>query len=232
MKCIFILLLVIPAAFGQTGTASIAGTVLDAKTLKPIPAALVMAVRSDLPPLSRNTRSGGDGAFQIQGLPPGEYSLCVQAPDDRYLEPGQWSGSPTAITLVSGQAAGGVSLRVTAASVVNIQVRDAQKVLSQMTRDGNRPELTLGVWGPNGLYYPAHVSGGASAAGALPGGFAYRIAVPRDTALKLSIASRDLKLGDALGAALPGNTSEQAFQHVTGDPNPKSSAFTVLGLLP
>ncbi len=86
--------------------------------------------------------------------------------------------------------------------------------------------------GPNGLYYPAHGSDSPSAAANPYSGIAYQIAVPRDTALKFYIASRDLKLGDAVGAALPGNASQQTFQHATGDPNPKSFAFTVLGLLP
>ncbi|MBI1898166.1 MAG: carboxypeptidase regulatory-like domain-containing protein [Acidobacteria bacterium] len=234
MKEIFLLLLVMPAAVGQTGTGRIAGTVLDAKTQKPVPAALVTAIRSGLPPLTRHTKSGGDGAFAIQGLAAGNYSLCVQAQGDGYLDPCQWSGRPSTVALVSGQAAAGVSLRLTAASVVNIEVRDAQKLLSQMTRDGRRPELSVGVWGPNGLYYPARAWGGPStgAPGDLYSGIAYRIAVPRDTALTLYIASRDLKLGDAFGAALPGSTSRQTFQHASSDLNPKSFAFTVLGLLP
>jgi hypothetical protein len=53
-----------------------------------------------------------------------------------------------------------------------------------------------------------------------------------DTALNFYIASHDLKLGDATGLALPANASQQAFQHATGDPNPKSFSFSVLGLLP
>ena len=56
--------------------------------------------------------------------------------------------------------------------------------------------------------------------------------MPFDTALNFYIASHDLKLADSTGAALPGNASQQAFQHATGDPNPKSFVFTVLALLP
>jgi hypothetical protein len=237
MKCIlvFILLLPLPAAIGQTGTASISGAVLDAKTQKAVPAALVMAIQSGLPPFSKNTKSGGDGAFQIEGLPAGQYSLCVQAPGDAYLDPCQWNGASAAVTLVSGQTAAGLSLRVTAASVVIIQVQDALRALSQKTQDGRRPDLTVGVWGPKGLYYPARIAA-SPAAGASPqaavNSYVYQIAVPRDTALKLYIASKDLKLGDAAGALLPGNASQQAFQHTTGDLNPKSFAFTVLGPLP
>jgi hypothetical protein len=239
MKSILILLLAVPAAFGQTErqaeSASIAGTVLDAKTQKPVPAALVMAVSTGLPPFSKTTKSGGDGAFQMQGLAAGKYSLCVQAPGDQYLDPCQWNGSPTTVTVVSGKAAAGVSLRLTAASVLTIQVKDAQKVLSQKTKDGRRPDLTLGVWGPNGLYYPARTLAAPDTAVSPQGegsSYSYKVAVPRDTALKVYIASRDLKLGDGDGATLPANASQQAFQHATGDNNPKSFAFTVLGLLP
>jgi hypothetical protein len=118
---------------------------------------------------------------------------------------------------------------------LNIQVQDAQKVLSQLTKDGRRPDLTLGVWGPKGQYYPAHASGSPAASPDPQGGttsYSYRLAVPRDTALNFYIASHDLKLGDATGLALPTNASQQAFQHATGDPSPKSFSFSVLGLLP
>jgi hypothetical protein len=230
MKCILILLLAVPVAMGQTGTASIAGTILDAQTLKPVPAALVLAVKSGAPPFARNTRSGGDGAFQVQGLVPGTYSLCVQSQGIEYLDPCQWNGNPTTVTLVSGQAAA-VSLRVIAASVLNIQVTDAQQVLSRTTRDGRRPELSVGVFGPNGLYYPARASGSPAGPGSLQSGVVFQIGIPRDRALKLYVASRDLMLGDAGGAALAGNASQQTFQHSTGDLNPRSFAFTVLGLL-
>jgi hypothetical protein len=234
MKYFLALLVAVQAAPAQTGTAGIAGTVLDANTLKPVPAALVMAVPGGAPPLGRNTKSGGDGAFQVQGLTAGTFTLCVQA-GDGYLDPCQWNGSPVTVTLAAGQAATGISVRLTAASVVTIRVQDAQNVLAQKTKDGRRPELTLGVWGPRGLYYPVRpVDGSSSIGGQQPGvnGYSYQIGVPRDIALKLQISSRDLKLGDALGAALAGNSSQQAFQQVTGDASPKSFAFTVLGLLP
>jgi Carboxypeptidase regulatory-like domain len=170
VKYILILLLAVPAAIGQTGTASISGTVLDVKTQKPVPAAWVIASRAGAPPFTRNTKSGGDGAFRIQGLTAGNYSLCVQAAGDQYLDPCQWNGSPTTVTLTSAQNAAGISLKLAAASVLNVQVQDAQKILSQMTKDGRRPDLTLGVWGPKGLYYPAHASGSPAAAANLQGG--------------------------------------------------------------
>jgi hypothetical protein len=235
MRLLLLLSLAVGVASGQTGTAGIQGTLLDAKTLKPISAAWVIANRAGTPPLAKHTKSGGDGAFLIQGLSAGSYSICVQGTNDQYLDPCQWNGSPTAVTLASGQNATGITVKLTAASILNIQVQDVQKVLSQATKDGRRSDLTVGVWGPKGMYYPAHGLGSPVAAGNLPSGtptYTYRLAVPRDTALSVTIASHDLKLGDASGVALPANASQQAFQHATGDLNPKSFSFSILGLLP
>jgi hypothetical protein len=238
VKYLSVLLLAAQAAIAQIGGASIQGTVLDAKTQKAIPAAWVIAIRAGVPPFTRNTKSGGDGAFQIQGLGPGSYSLCVQAESDQFLNPCQWNGNPATVTLTATQTVSGILLRLTPASLLTVQVQDPQKALSQQTKDGRRPDLSVGVWGPQGMYYPAHPADSSPspiAAGGLPGGirnYTYQLAVPRDTALKVQIASHDLKLGDGAGLALPANTSQQAFQHATGDPNPKSFAFTVLGVLP
>jgi hypothetical protein len=238
MKYIVVLLLMVHAALaqtGKTGAASISGAVLDAKTLKPVSAALVIASRAGAPPFTRNTKTGGDGAFQIQGLAAGNYLVCVQVAGDQYLDPCQWNGAPAAVTLTSTQAATGIKIALTTASVLNIQVLDAQKSMSQLTKDGRRPDLRVGVWGPRGIYYPARaVSGPTGAAGpqASVSTYSYRLGVPRDTALNFYIASHDLKLGDANSVALPANAGQQAFQHATGDSNPKSFTFSVLGFLP
>jgi hypothetical protein len=227
--------LALGVASGQTGTAGIQGTLLDAKTLKPISAAWVIANRVGAPPLAKHTKSGGDGAFLIQGLSAGSYSICVQGTNDQYLDPCQWNGSPTTVNVAAGQSATGITVKLTAASVLNIQVQDAQNVLGQPTKDGRRPDLTVGVWGPKGMYYAAHGPSVPLTAGSLRGTtptYTYRLAVPRDAALSVYVASHDLKLGDASGVALPANASQQAFQHATGDLNPKSFSFSVLGLLP
>ncbi len=127
-------------------------------------------------------------------------------------------------------------MKLTAASILNVQIQDAQKVLTQLTKDGRRPDLAIGVWGPKGLYYPVHASGSGPAASAnlksaIPS-YSYRLSVPLDTTLSFHIASHDLILGDATGLPLPANASQQAFLHATGDLNPKSFSFSILGLLP
>ncbi|HPT26874.1 MAG TPA: carboxypeptidase-like regulatory domain-containing protein [Bryobacteraceae bacterium] len=238
MKSLLVFLLSVHIALAQTetaGSAGISGTVVDGKTLKPVPAALVIASRAGAPSFTRNTKSGADGAYQIQGLTPGNYLVCVQASGDQYLNPCEWNGSPSGITLISGQAATGIKIAITPASALNVQVDDAQEALSQLTKNGRRPDLSVGVWGPTGMYYPARAVSSPTTT-AVPQAsistYRYQLAVPRDTALNFYIASHDLKLGDANGVALPANASQQAFQHATGDANPKSFTFTVLGKLP
>jgi hypothetical protein len=229
-------------------TASIQGNAIDAKTSKPVPAAWIFANRTTAPPVSKRVKSDGDGSFQIQGLTAGTYSICVQA-GEQYLDPCQWGAVPTNVTISAGQGMAGVSVRLAAASALTIQVADPAKVLDQLTTDRRHADLNLGVWGPHGVYYPAHRASVSptlpAAATADPGTapslallsptpavatYTYRLAVPFDTALNFSITSHDLKLADAGGVALPANASLQAFRHTTGDAKPKTFAFSVLGL--
>ncbi len=219
----------------SASSASIHGTVIDAKTLKPVPAAVITASRTAPPSSAKRTRSGGDGSFLIQGLPAGAYSLCVQVQGDGYLDPCSWGGAPSPVNLTASQAASGISLHLTPASTLSVALSDSQGLLAQATADGRSPELKVGVWGQHGVYYPVHLAGGQPAAHLIAGAVSsrtYVLAVPFDTALQFYIASRDLKIGNAAGAALPANAALQAFQHVTGVSNPTSFAFSILGKLP
>jgi hypothetical protein len=238
MKYVFLLLLIAHAVLAQTKPAEkagIRGTVVDAKTQDPIPGAVVTASRTGVPPFMKSTKTGGDGAFEIQGLTTGDYLVCVLTAGEQYLNPCEWDGVAYGITLSSTQVSAGIKIELTPASVLSVQVKDATKALAQLTKEGRRADLTIGVWGPKGLYRPARaVNATADAPG--PQGsspiVAYWLAVPRDTALSLYIASRDFKLGDANGVALPDNASQQAFRHASGDAKPRSFTFTVIGKLP
>ena len=184
MKYFLILSLAMHVAMAQlvaTPSASIAGTLMDGKTLKPVPAALVIADRASAPPFTRNTKSGADGAFQIQGLVPGNYSICVQATNEQYLDPCLWGTNPVGVSLIAGQASTGISMKLTAASVLTVQVNDGQKVLKQLTKDGRRPDLSVGVWAPRGLYHPARAESSAAPVVGTQSATTYRLAVPRDT---------------------------------------------------
>ena len=212
----------------QTATGSIQGAVTDARSSKPIGGAFVTAIRSGLPPQSQSAQTGADGSYQLQGLAAGAYSLCVQVPGDGYLDPCHFGAATPSTTLMAGQQAAGISLKIKAASILKVRLNDAGSLLTQKTKDGHEPDLLIGVFGPGPqrTFYPAHQVGRDKT------GSDYRVAVPLDTPMTLSIASSSLKLADAAGTALPNNASQEGFQHATGEPNPKSFVFTVTGVEP
>lgn len=216
------------AATAQTGTGAIQGTVADASSNKPIAGAFVIAIRSGLPPVSQTAQSGADGSYQLQSLPAGAYSLCVQVPGDGYLDPCQFGGTAQLITLSAGQQSTGNVTKLKGASILKVRLNDSAGFLAQTTKDGHEPDLLIGVFstGPQRTFYPAHLAGRDKA------GSDYQVAVPVDTALVLSVASSSVKLADANGAAIPNNASQQGFQHATGDTNPPSFVFTVTGVNP
>lgn len=238
MKFIPALVLAASAAIGQVSTASIAGRVIDAKTQKPIPAAFVSAIRANAPPFSRTTKTGGDGAFRIEELPAGNYSLCVQVPGDAWLDPCQWDGNPVRLAMAPGKTAPGILIKLITGSILTVQVKDNQNKIREKTKRGTQPDLAIGVWGPRGFYYPAQPQGTPGTVESLQGAdkedivYIWKLAIPRDTPLKLHVSSRELRLGDKSGTALAGNGSQQVFQHSTANPNPPGFAFTVLGLTP
>src|SRR5437588_8740271 len=94
------------ALMAQSGPAgSIEGTVTDTSN-RAIAGAFVTAMRQGLPPMSQIAKSGPGGAFQVQGLPAGTYSMCVQLTGDGYLNPFHWtaavsSATPSTLSVVS-----------------------------------------------------------------------------------------------------------------------------------
>jgi hypothetical protein len=218
------------AAFGQAGTATISGVVTEGAAGRPVPAAYVIAVA--VAGGGRGvSKTGGGGEFEIRGLAAGTYSLCVQAQEQSHVDPCAWGGAPVQVTVSEGEKAAGAMVKVAAAAMVRVLVRDEGNLLDQKDAAGRRPELSVGVWGPQGLYYPAAERGRSGTAASLNGGAVYWLGVPRDMTLKLRVSSLDLKLGDAHGKPLAGNTSESAFRQAAGDASQKSFEFTVLGRL-
>jgi len=222
------------AVGAQTGGGSIQGTVVDATTNKPIAGAFVTTIHSGLPPVSQTSKSTTTGVFQLQNLPAGTYSLCVQIPGGGYLNPCDWrNDAPTvaagsgalSVALAAGQNSSGNLVKVQPGSAVQVRLQDTGQLLSQTSKAGYNPDLALGVFGPRGLFYPAHATGKDSS------GTTFQLTIPFNTAVTFHISSKALKLGDASAVALPGNASEQVFQQ-SASATAKNFVFSVLGLNP
>jgi hypothetical protein len=205
------------AAFGQI-PGSIAGITADSVTGKPLAGVFVTAVRSGLPPLARHATSDITGIYLLPDLPAGTYTVCAHYPGDGYLDPCAWSSIPQTINLAAGQVLAEKTIKLIPGSVVQVRINDPGQLLSTSAAD-----LALGVRGSRNIFYPAHMAVTDS------GGASYQLTIPLDTLVSLEISSGHLKLGDAAGSALPGNSLRQKFQHKTGDANPQAFTFAVTG---
>ena len=212
----------IPSA--AQSTAILQGSVVEAATGKPIPAALVIATRTTLPPFRQTVQSNSDGNFQISNLPAGAYSLCARFASDGYLDSCEWGQSAPSVAAVAGQTSSAIVIRVVKASVLKVHIQDSNQLLFQKTSAGAVPDLTIGVFGPHSIFYSTRLDSRAVTSAD------YHINIPFDTPLSLSVMSQALQLADATGAALPRTGIQVPFQHATGNPNPPSFSYTVLGL--
>lgn len=229
-----ILILSVSGAFAQNpapsassaASASIAGTTVDSATGKPVGAVIVTAVRGGLPPLSAHATSDNKGNYAITGLAAGSYTVCARSIGDGYLDPCQWSSIPATISLAEGQALTASTIKMIPGSIAQVRVNDPGQLLNTKTAAGAVADISIGVWGAKGLFYPAHLSSKDSA------GASYQLTVPRDTLIALHIISRHLKLTDSTGTALPQNFLQQKFQSKSADANPPSFTFSVAALIP
>jgi hypothetical protein len=214
------------AAAPDPNTASIQGRVTARDTGKPLSDALIIARAMPEYSTRQTAKSAADGSFRLQNLPGGSYAICVKPADDGYLDPCEWTPAAVSIAVATGQQLSGNALAVASGSVVKIRIEDSSQLLFQKTKTGFLPDLLVGVFGPNGLFYPAHVVNRDIR------GLSLQLTIPFDTPLALSIASRALKLADTSGPALPGTGAQTVFQHGRADPSPPTFSYTVTGIVP
>jgi hypothetical protein len=219
----------------STSPGSIQGKVTDDQST-PIAGALVTITRTFATPkdvttpYSQSVKTASDGSFLAQGLPPGSYSYCAQAPGDGYLNGCHWSVPMPSVTLSAGQKLR-AAIRVDKGSILKVRVQDPGHVALNHSHDKKNPPILMQVRDGRGHFVPVHSTGRDSA------GFNYQLTVPLDTPLSFHIVAAKLNLSDAAGVSLPASAqassaSQAAFQHNTGDPNPKSFQFTITGVIP
>ena len=201
---------------------SIAGITADSVTGKPLAGVFVTAVRSGLPPLARHATSGVAGVYLLPDLPAGNYTVCAHYPGDGYLDPCAWNSIPQTVNLAAGQALAQKTIKLIPGSVLQVRVNDPGQLLKSSANGA--ADLSLGVRGSRNIFYPVHVAATDTA------GASYQLTIPLDTLVSLEISSGHLKLGDAGGSALPGNSLRQKFQHKSGDANPQAFTFAVTGV--
>lgn len=197
LSCLFIQLLAAVPLFAQGGgSGRIQGTVVDPDG-RAIRRAFVTAtaVRQVGAPggavVRRTDATAVDGAFSINGLPNGNYSLCVQVPGGEFLDPCRW-GQPVAASVGSTQAAP-LRIAMQRGRTLEFQVEDPQRFLDAPQGRAPGNHLLLGVWDSKGIFHAAHPTARAS------GGRTHAVTVPVDTSLRPVASSRAFRIGDAAG---------------------------------
>jgi hypothetical protein len=202
-------------AFGQS-TGSISGIVKD-DTGQPVAGGYAVASPAgpSATPLTYTAMTSAKGEFNLTGMQPGKYSICVQVPGGAHLDPCRWS-SAVQVTVGAGQAVSNQAIGVTKGSVLQVRIDDPNKLLAT----SGPGDLLVGVFLPSALFEPLRlVASDAS-------GRTYQTAIPFDTSVRLSVTSAHLALADAKGAKLTPVTASSGGS-TAGSPG-ASAAMPVL----
>ncbi len=186
-------------------TARITGTVTDERgaplsgarvsaSLKasPKPVALVPGRPPAFMPVQAKSDSGTNGEFQIEGLLPGLYRLCVQKPGG-YLDPCLWADQPVTVELDDGATVSGAAVVARKGGTVTVRVQDPTGTLAA---NPAASDLRVGVHNGNSPLIPALPTNRDA------NGQTLSVVVPQGKSVTLVVSSAKLALADATGAAL------------------------------
>jgi hypothetical protein len=79
LTVVFVLILAVSSAFGQTSTASLSGSVED--QAKSVIAGASVTIRNTSTGFTRNMQTSGEGRYNFVNIPTGPYEITVEAPN-------------------------------------------------------------------------------------------------------------------------------------------------------
>jgi hypothetical protein len=167
--------------------------------------------------------TAADGSFTLSKLVAGTYTICAQAAQAAQIDPCHWSQTPPQVTVAAGQAVTGFKISTQKASVLNIRIDDPKHLLSGPKTAQGLQHVLVGVYTLAGQFYPAYVTKTDGS------GTSYSVTVPFNTALRYAISSKQVKLSDSKGNAVPVNGLIQGFRHDSSVDNSAPVEFQITG---
>jgi hypothetical protein len=138
-------------------------------------------------PVDRAVTTDAVGSHKTSGLSAGTYTMCVNVPGQRYLDPCQWSTAPS--VTVSDNQTSTLNVVIRTGVFVRIRINDPQHLLPTSEQHPlDFPRLTAGVFFGTGAFNAAQRSTVDST------GQDYLLAIPVKTPLTLWISSRYVTL--------------------------------------
>lgn len=141
--------------------------------------------------------SDGQGRFQFQGLPRGEFGLCIQPRSGPWLNPCLWGSGPIVASISKENRMASLAIVLKKGVFQPIDVEDpAQLLLKNAASSG--AHLLLGTTARNGVFVPAvRVSEGDRSR-------SYSLLLPAGVPVSLSLGSGFYTLSDGLGVPVQG----------------------------
>lgn len=171
------------------------------------------------------TVTGTAGAFQFQGLPEGDYTLCPREPDSTWLNPCDWNFPTPTASITRSAPTASVNIILKRGAAVSVRINDPGQLLPQ--NEGKTPGagflLEVSDSRPGSFFRLAPlVSEDAT-------GRNYQIMIPLNTPLTLFVHPTFYHVNDGIGAPLSqGVTTKIPLLAVSGQPV-APVVFTVTG---
>lgn len=141
---------------GAVATAS--GTVED-ENGKPLPKAIV--VFAPAPNNSGVAVKGGHavsdekGAFEVKGIDPSDYAVCVLVQDPSLLNPCLWPDERVTVKLQGNDKVGGMKIRLRKGTTLRFRIDDPEGVMASDRKPTARGVVAVGMWTKDGMFEPA-----------------------------------------------------------------------------
>ena len=186
---------VVATAVAQYLTAAtISGTVKTAAN-KPIRAGVILHDLSTprikgAQPFDRQYASKPDGTFQILNVPAGKYEICIEAPQEKVLDPCTWSAAAPVVTLATSTSTATVPITVATGYMLQVRVNDDDDVLPKSRGQSTKSDLSMTVLTSRRRHLNLRVSGTDSK------GLDHYLVVPHNESLILAADSSTLALHD------------------------------------
>ena len=150
-------------------------------------------------PLAAMVNSDANGGFRVDGLTPGRYIGCAEAPASGVLDPCHWSTSAPNFTVSAGQTLSAGNIVMTQGAVLRVHIVDPQGLLKKVTGAIDF-DFEIHVVTAKGIHHSVPIQSNNGQ------GRDHAITIPFDTALNLRVLSPHLAVSDQSGKpfAAPG----------------------------
>jgi hypothetical protein len=146
-------------------------------------------------------KTDGQGNFNLQGIPAGKYTICVQDLDNKHLDPCFWSAA-THLDMSNGKDVSNHQAQVTSAATLQVRVEDPLRLSDPRVGEF---ETLVAVVLPDGRLAPMNlVTSEAS-------GKTFQLAVPTGNH-KVAIKSSYFTIVDGKGKALNDQDAGNGFK--------------------